>query len=266
MSQLGPLGRSVDDLIVALGVIAGPDGRQWEVPPVTLERGRDRSLKDVRIAWTDNFAGVPVSSDTKAALAKLSVELQKLGSTVEFRPLAEFDFGMAWETWGELFQAEVGSSMPPDAEAQFATQFGATLDADAPLLRGMAHAVNATVRQYTAALMKRDVLIAVMEQFFATWDVLLCPVTAGPAFPHCLPRTPIVVDSVTVPYWTAAAGYTSPFNLTGHPAVVLPMTLSAEGLPIGVQVVGRRWNDMQLLGIARQLAKVTGPFRRPPGY
>ena len=266
MPQLGPLGRSVDDLILALGLIAGPDGRQWEVPPVPLEPAQHRALNELRFAWTDNFGGVSVSSDTKAALARFAGELQKLGSTVEFCPLAEFDFATAWETWGEVFQAEVGSTMPPEAEAQFAVQFGATLDADAPLVRGMAHAVNATMRQYTAALMKRDALIAVMEQFLATWDVLLCPVTAGPAFPHCQPRTPIAVDGGVVAYWTATAAYTTPFSLTGHPAVVLPMARSAEGLPIGLQVVGRRWGDMQLLAIARQLAEVIGPFQRPPGY
>jgi amidase len=266
MAQIGPLARSVDDLILALGLMAGPDRRQWEVPPAPLERAQDRALNELRIAWTDNFGDVSANSDTKAALARFAGELQKLGSTVEFCPLAEFDFTMAWETWGEVFQAEVGSTMTPEAEAQFAAEFGAALDSDAPLLRGMANVVNATMRQYTATLMKRDALIAVFEQFLATWDVLFCPVTVGPAFTHCPPRTPIAVDGHTVPYWTAAAAYTSPFNLTGHPAVVLPMARSAEGLPIGLQVVGRRWGDMQLLAIARQLAEVIGPFQHPSGY
>ena len=60
--------------------------------------------------------------------------------------------------------------------------------------------------------------------------------------------------------------YTSPFDLTGHPAVVLPLAHSAEGLPIGLQVVGRRWSEMQLLAIAARLALVIGPYQRPPGY
>lgn len=156
--------------------------------------------------------------------------------------------------------------MPLEAEVQFAAQFGASLDADAPLLRGMARAVNASVRQYTASVVRRDALITVMERFLATWDALLCPVTAGPAFPHCPPRTPIAVDGSPVAYWTATAAFTTPFSLTGQPAVVLPLTRSTEGLPIGVQMVGRRWGDTQLLATARQLAEVIGPFQRPPGY
>ena len=55
-------------------------------------------------------------------------------------------------------------------------------------------------------------------------------------------------------------------SLTGHPAVVLPLALSGEGLPIGVQVTGRRWEDMALLNVAEALTEITGPFRRPPGY
>jgi amidase len=69
-----------------------------------------------------------------------------------------------------------------------------------------------------------------------------------------------------VPHWVGGLHYTAPFNLTGHPAVVIPFTRSHEGLPIGLQIVGRRWDDMRILGIARTLSEVIGPFRPPPGY
>jgi len=133
-------------------------------------------------------------------------------------------------------------------------------------MRGMARRRNATLRQYTDTLTKRDAYITAVERFFETWDALLCPVTVGPAFPHCAPGTPIDVDGQPVPYRLGGTGYTSPFNLTGHPVVVLPLARSAEGLPIGVQVVGQRWSEMKLLAIAEQLTELTGPFQRPPGY
>jgi len=60
--------------------------------------------------------------------------------------------------------------------------------------------------------------------------------------------------------------YTTIFNLTGNPVVVLPVDCTKAGLPIGVQVVGRRWRDMELLNIAEKLAEVAGFFQRPPGY
>jgi amidase len=57
-----------------------------------------------------------------------------------------------------------------------------------------------------------------------------------------------------------------PFNATGHPAVVLPFARSSDGLPIGLQVVGRRWSDASLLALVARLAMVIGPFTKPPDY
>jgi amidase len=73
------------------------------------------------------------------------------------------------------------------------------------------------------------------------------------------------VDGVTVPYTTAVGSYAAPFNLTGSPAVVLPAGRSADGLPIGVQLVGARWADDRLLAVAERVAEILGPFRAPPG-
>jgi amidase len=81
-----------------------------------------------------------------------------------------------------------------------------------------------------------------------------------------MPGQPIEVDGRRIPYWVACVSYTSVFNLTGNPVVVLPVARSEEGLPIGVQVVGRKWEDMRLLGLAETLTEVTGSFHRPPGY
>jgi amidase len=177
-----------------------------------------------------------------------------------------FDFPDIWETYGELRQCEIGSAMSSELEAECAANFGVSAASEDPEMRGMAKRLNATLRQYTETLTKRDAYIAAVEQFFQAWDVFLCPVTVGPAFPHCRPGTPIAVDDRHVPYRLGGTGYTSPFNLTGHPVVVLPLARSTEGLPIGVQVVGRRWDEMRLLAIAEQLDTIVGPFRRPPGY
>jgi amidase len=57
-----------------------------------------------------------------------------------------------------------------------------------------------------------------------------------------------------------------PFNLTGHPVVVIPVGQTKDGLPIGMQIVGKRWKEMELLAIAQQLTQITGDFQRPSGY
>ena len=87
-----------------------------------------------------------------------------------------------------------------------------------------------------------------------------------PAIPHVPFGTPIDVDGEKVPYFIAGTAYTSPFNLTGHPSVVLPLTRGRDGLPIGVQLVGKRWSEPALLALAQKVALITGPFTAPPGY
>lgn len=262
----GPLARSLEDLAVALQVIAGPDPAQPEIPPVTLVPIAKPLLTKLRVAWSDDFGGLPVTRDTRAALQGLVDQLDERGCSVERRMPDGFDFPGIWETYGELRQCEIGSAMSSELEAECAANFGVSATSEDPEMRGMARRLNATLKQYTETLTKRDAYIATAEQFFESWDVLLCPVTVGPAFPHCPPGTPIAVDDRQVFYRLGGTGYTSPFNLTGNPVVVMPLTRSAEGLPIGVQLVGPRWSEMKLLAIAELFVNLTGPFQRPPGY
>jgi Asp-tRNA(Asn)/Glu-tRNA(Gln) amidotransferase A subunit family amidase len=68
-----------------------------------------------------------------------------------------------------------------------------------------------------------------------------------------------------VPYFTAVATHVAPFNLSGSPAVTIPAALSADGLPIGLQLVGRPWQDMQLLRLAERVQEAIGPLPVAPG-
>ena len=74
------------------------------------------------------------------------------------------------------------------------------------------------------------------------------------------------VDEAKVPYFIAGTAYTCPFNLSGHPVAILPLARSAAGLPIGVQVVGKRRSEPALLQLAKKLALITGPFTPPPAF
>jgi amidase len=140
-----------------------------------------------------------------------------------------------------------------------------------PIYRAIMRGTRLNMHQYIEALTRRDVLIEILERFLAEWDAWLCPVSSTPAFTHrtsglTWPAQTIEADGIKIPYWKASISYTTIFNLTGNPVVVLPLAKSKEGLPIGVQVVGKRWRDMELLAIAEQLAQVTGPYQCPPGY
>jgi len=241
MSTIGPMARTVQDLALLYSLIAGPDGRDTEVPPVPLGQAAAIELRDLRIALAPTFPGIPVAAEIRAAVAQLATTLSPLCRVVEEAALPSLDFNQELATGGALVGMTIGAVQPGAQEPP------------------------ATLVQYLEALDRRDQSIIAWEQFFDRWDVLLCPASMTTAFPHCNPGSPLPVDGKEVSYWTVAA-HGALFNYTGHPAVVLPYTLDRAGLPIGIQLVGKRWGESRLLAVAEALAPVTGGFRRPPGY
>lgn len=237
---VGPLARSLEDLELTLKVIAGPDSEEWEVPPVPYASVPPRSVTGLRIGWAETIGGIPITADTRTALVTLVTDLARAGATVAHGIPAGFDFDTVWETCMALFEAEISPSFPPEEAAKW------------------------TMARYADLLVHRDRHIRVLEEYFDDWDVLLLPVTAGPAIPHCLPNSPVQVDGLQVEYWKATAGYTFPFNLTGHPVVVVPLGMSSDGLPIGVQMIGRRWSEEHLIASAREIARLIAPVGNPP--
>jgi amidase len=263
VAVVGPLTRTVADLALVLPILAGPDEHDYEVAPVALKVARRPSTKKLRIAYIE-AGNLPVDKDTRAVLATFTRQLVDAGCTVERAEPVGFDFLVAAEVFGELWESLTGAYQPPrsdDSRAELEAE-----GEDDALLRGRARRVEATMRQHVETLRKRDMLIDRLEHFLQGYDAWLCPVTSTPAFTHdIVPGTPVPVGEEMVPYWHAAA-YCTPFNITGNPAVSFPVGLSSGGLPIGVQAIGRRWEDMKLLAVAGTLAEVAGGFRRPAGY
>ena len=93
------------------------------------------------------------------------------------------------------------------------------------------------------------------------YPILLCPAAAIPAFRHG--ERSWIIGGKTVEYLDAWS-YTEWFNLLGNPAAVVPVSHSSEGLPIGVQIVGRPWEEEQVLAVASALEKETGALQAPP--
>jgi amidase len=120
-----------------------------------------------------------------------------------------------------------------------------------------------SLEDYFLALQQRDGFIVAWEEFFTRWDALICPV--GPITAPQHDETITQVEGAALPETLHDIPYAiSP--VFGCPSVILPLARDRHGLPIGVQVLGRRWDDECLLAIAEVLSQVTGGFQRPPGY
>ncbi len=241
MFSHGPLARDVEDLALALRVIAGPDGRDHEVPAMPLPEPGVVRLDALRVAYGPAFPGMPVATEISSAVERFAASLA--GSVARVEPaLPGIDFAVERQLFSDLTDGLSFSIYPPK-------------EGRAPL----------TLVEHLEALDRRDVVITAWERFFDDWDVFLCPPAMCTAFTHRKMGEPVAVDGVEQPYWRLL-DYTCPFNLTGHPAGVMPLGFDRDGLPFGVQAVGRRWNDLRLLAIMKLLAERTVGFVRPPGY
>jgi amidase len=114
-----------------------------------------------------------------------------------------------------------------------------------------------------AILKQRENLIEQCESFLSAWDAWIVPVFPSPAFTHRKADAPVEVDGEPMPQLLANLLHSIIFNVSGHPVVTIPVGITAQGLPVGVQVVGRKWQEMTLLNAAEQIAGQTGGYQAP---
>ncbi len=187
-----------------------------------------------------------------------------------------FDFPAAWQFYYKLAAYNLiyaQSLTARDIRKNLAFLFRDSTQGDYDLRKlgniagiGLPISFNPTLKGYFETLTKRDQFIAQMDGELAQWDAWLCPVAMTPAFTHREQGAAILVDDRSVPYSMASGAYVVPFNLTGHPVVVIPIGQTHNGLPIGMQIIGKRWHEMELLAIADKLDQLINAFQHPSGY
>jgi amidase len=262
MGVFGPLARSVGDLDTALRIIAGPDGNEAEAAPVPLGPTPVFKLGDLRIAVLESNPLVPVSADTAAVVHAISRLLAKAGTKVKRAEPEALDWLQSWDDWSDLLQYEV-RALQPLAERE---RFFARTEAADPSVRSAARAARLDMAQFFALLERRDRVIRQCEALLDDYDAWLMPVMPDAAFLRQKPSEPLLVDGVAHPYFFAGTSYNFLANLTGQPSIVLPCGFSRDGLPIGLQLTGKRWGEAKLLGVAKALERLLSPCPVPPSY
>jgi amidase len=275
MLTVGSLARSIEDLRLCFSLIAGADPSQPDIPPVPLDTPSEKSLQNLRVAWIDGWDEVPVASEIQAAIQSVVNDLDQAGVHVERWIPTHFDLQETLQLYYQVVAFNMVYTQPIDLDGvsntiplmfREATQGDKELRKLSNMSQMLPPLLNPTLKGYFEALTKRDRLIAQMDHALESWDVWLCPVAATPAFTHRAKGEAIAVDYRKFPYSLACGAYTMPFNLTGHPVVVIPVGQTQTGLPIGMQIVGKRWKEIELLAIAQQITIITGFCQQPPGY
>ena len=252
---VGPMARTVADLDLMFRVIAGPDDGDPYSAPIPMRSVTPEELKRTRIGYFEDDGRTPVTPETRAAVRKAADGLSRAGfSVVPFRP---DDLEQARQLWWKWFGIAGGMLLGPQtkgSEADLSPIFKEYLSwssAEPP------HTGHTLLFSWLQRDELRSKFLAQMEVF----PILLCPAAAIPAFRHGERSWPI--DGKTVKYLDAWS-YTEWFNLLGLPATVVPVSKSDEGLPIGVQLVGRPWQEELVLAVAAELECETGGFTPPP--
>lgn len=262
MGTFGPLARSVDDLELALRIIAGPDGHEIEAAPVPLGPTSRLTAKGLRIAVLASNPLVPVSADTGSVVEATAKLLSKAGARVKRAQPEDLDWQQGWDDWSDLFQYMIQSEKPlAERERQFDR-----LKSPDPTRRSVARAARLSMAQFFAVLDRRDRIARQCETFLDHYDAWLMPVMPDAAFIRQSQKLPLKVDGVDHPYFFAGTSYNFLANLTGQPSIVLPCGFSKDGLPIGLQLTGKRWGEAKLLGVAKALAKLLPPCPVPPSF
>jgi amidase len=256
ISVEGPMARTVEDVALMLSAIAGPDPRS---PIAIAEPGSrfagplERDFKNARIAWSKDLGELPVDPRVTQALESQRHVFEELGCIVDE---AQPDFRDAdeifkvWRAW------------------DFELQFGELMETQRELIKdtviwNVEQGQKLTGPQIGRAEMKRTELYHRVRQFLETYEYLICPVNQVPPF-DINRRWIEEINGVKMGSyidWMKSCYY---ITVTGLPAISVPCGFTPEGLPVGIQIVGRHNEDFGVLQLAHAFEKATGFWRKRP--
>ncbi|SRR5712691_13079544 len=255
LGVVGPMARTVGDLKVLFEVMQGPDDGDPSAAPVPVRWPENDDLKGLRIGYFEDDGRTPVTAETRAAVRTAAEGLRRAGFQVQpFRPE---ELELARQLWWKIFGVAGGMVLGPMMQGHEAEI--------SPLLRRFsswtAAAPSHTGESLLDTWVQRDLVRMKIFAQMRKYPVLLCPVAAIPAFRHG--ECSWEVEGKIVQYLDAWS-YTEWFNLLGTPAAVVPVGKSPEGLPIGVQIVARPWEEEIVLSVAAALEEQCGGWESPP--
>jgi Asp-tRNA(Asn)/Glu-tRNA(Gln) amidotransferase A subunit family amidase len=252
---VGPMARTVEDVRMLFEAMAGWDDGDPCAAPVEAREIHESAVRAVPIGFFEDDGRTPVTPETRLAVSRAASLLLSCGFRVEpFRPEGLEE---ARQLWWEFFGTAGGMILGPMLRGHESEL--------SPILREFHAWTNAepahTGESLLAAWLGRDEVREKILLQMRKYPVLICPTAAVSAFRHG--EREWQVDGKTVKYLDAWS-YCEWFNLLGFPAMVVPMGCSGQGLPIGVQIVGRPWQEEVVLAVAAKLEKERGPWQAPP--
>ncbi|MBI4609271.1 MAG: amidase [Candidatus Rokubacteria bacterium] len=256
LSHTGPMARTVRDAALMLDAIAGPDERdRHSLPaaPGSYLAACDEPVRGLSVAWSPDLGYAAIDPEVGRIAQAAAAVFESLGCHVEA-------VNPGWENPEEIFSTLVAA----ETFAALADKIDAWRDRmDPTLVRFLERGRSVTAVDYIRASHRRTAYWLDVQGFLARFDLLLTPTLAVPPFAiGTLGPREIAGERVSPLGWLP---FTYPFNLTGQPAASVPAGFTADRLPVGLQIVGRRYADRTVLA-ASAAFEAARPWaaRRPP--
>lgn len=267
LAVAGPMARTARDLTLLLDVMAGPDPLTHGIAyDLALPPPRHQRLSDFRVLIIEDHPLIPTGSAVRAGVNRVAEALADENARVERHSPLLPDPAEAATIYMTLMMSNAAAGLPLDAYQQLHTK-AAALDGndhslDAARLRGMV----LSHRDWVAADHRRELHRQGWRRLFAEFDAVVCPITPTPAFPHNhdggLDNRRIDIDGTEYPYFDQLV-WAGMATMPGLPATAIPTGRSPEGLPVGVQLIGPRFEDRTPLRLAELLEEKKGGFQAP---
>jgi amidase len=270
LAVIGPMARCAADLALLLDVIAGPDPLEAGVAyRLALPPPRHDDLKNFRVLVVDSDPLMPTGNTVRTAIEKLAAGLGKAGVTVERHSPLLPDFAASTRLYMRMLLSFLGATFAPESYAGAKAAAAALATDDISLAAERLRGIALSHRDWVTADGGRARLRAQWRELFKSFDAVICPVMPTPAYPHDhsadQEKRRINIDGQDHVYpdqlaWPGIA------TLPGLPATAIPIGLSPDGLPIGVQIVGPWLEDRTPLKLAELIEREFGGFVPPPDF
>lgn len=268
LSVIGPMARSAGDLALLFDILSGPDEEGIGAAHRTvMQPPRHEALADFRILLIDDHPLMPSSKDMRMALAELAKNLESSGASVRRHSELLPDPVEAARVYMRLLLASVATSHPAPVYDQARGLAAGIAPGDTSLAAERARGAVMSYREWIETDAIRVRHRAAWAKLFTEFDVVLCPPSPTPAFPHDQSadqwtRT-LSIDGADHPYadqlvWAGIA------SAPGLPATVAPIAQASDGLPIGVQIIGPLYEDLTPIHFAKLIEQNYGGFSPPP--
>ena len=252
----GPIARSVSDAAYLLAAMAGPDPRDPGCAPSdpgTFAGSLERSFKGVRAAWCPDLGGLPLDGRVRAVLESRRQAFESLGCVVEE---AHPDLASADEVFLTMRAFRAWTQLAPLLAAHRA-------DLKPEAVGEIERGARLTASELSRAMVRHGQLLESMRAFQETYPFILCAVSQVPPFDASV-HWPAEISGTPMEHYIAWMKSAYWITATFRPAISVPAGFTAEGLPVGMQIVGRHRDDLGVLQLAQAFEQLTAVGTRRP--